>query len=275
MQQIGVIRNRKISKTLEVAEEIRSYIESRGGACAVTDDGSLVPDTCSCALVLGGDGTLLRAARKVLDRQIPLLGINLGTLGYLAEVDRESMYPAIDALMEERYVIENRMLVTGSVLRNGELVVRDTALNDITLSRRRPLRSFRFRISVNGAYLNTYSSDGVIVSTPTGSTGYNLSAGGPIVSPDAVLMILTPVAPHSLISRSIVFSGKDRIRIEIAEGRTGIVEDAAVVSFDGSGEVKLGTGDAVEITMYGKSARIIKINNVSFLEILRKKMAEA
>ncbi len=275
MQQIGVIRNSKISKTSEVAEEIRAYIESRGGECVVTDDGSLVPDTCSCALVLGGDGTLLRAARKVLDRQIPLLGINLGTLGYLAEVDRESMYPAIDALMEERYVIENRMLVCGSVWKNGEMVVYDTALNDITLSRRRPLRHFRFRISVNGAYLTTYSSDGVIVSTPTGSTGYNLSAGGPIVSPDAVLMILTPVAPHSLISRSIVFSGKDRIRIEIGEGRTGIVEDAAVVSFDGSGEVKLGTGDAVEISMYGKSARIIKINNVSFLEILRKKMAEA
>ena len=274
MEQIGVIRNWKISKTAEIAEEIRAYIESRGGECIVTDDGSLVPDTCRCALVLGGDGTLLRAAKKVLDRQIPLLGVNLGTLGYLAEVDRESMYPAIDALMEERYTIENRMMVCGSVWHDGEMTVHDTALNDISLARRRPLRTFRFKIYVNGAYLHTYSADGVIVSTPTGSTGYNLSAGGPIVSPDAVLMILTPVAPHSLISRSIVFSGKDRIRIEIGEGRTGVVEDAAIVSFDGSGEVKLGTGDAVEISMYGKSARIMKINHVSFLEILRKKMAE-
>lgn len=275
MEHIGVICNRELVKTGQIAEEIRAYIRSRGGECTVTEDGSLLPDTCRCALVLGGDGTLLRAARKVLDRQIPLLGINLGTLGYLAEVDTESMYPAIDAVMEKRYTVEERMMVCGTVWRDGRVIRQDIALNDISLARRRPLRSFRFENYVNDAYLNTYSADGVIVSTPTGSTGYNLSAGGPIVSPDARLMILTPVASHSLISRSIVFSGRDRIRIRIGEGRTGREEAAAAVAFDGSREERLGTGDSVEISMYEKSAGIIKVNHVSFLEILRKKMAEA
>lgn len=275
MDSIGVIRNREIEKTAEVAEAIRAYIISRGGACAVTDDGADLPETCGCAMVLGGDGTLLRAAKVVLPRQIPLLGVNLGTLGYLAEVDTETLYPAIDALLEDRFTVERRMMIHGTVWRGGEKIVSDTALNDIVLTGLKSLRTYRFLNFVNGEFLNAYSADGVIVSTPTGSTGYNLSVGGPIVSPDATLVILTPLASHSLISRSIVFSGSDHIRIEIGEGRTGVEQDVASAWFDGSGEVRLGTGDAVEIRMSGMYTSIIKINHVSFLEVLRKKMAES
>ncbi len=127
----------------------------------------------------GGDGTLLQAARDVVHLDIPLLGINLGTLGFLAEVDKNSVYPALDRLLSDDYELEDRMMLEGKIYRGEELIGKDIALNDIVIGREGHLRVIRFKNYVNDAYMNSYNADGIIISTPTGSTGYSLSAGGP------------------------------------------------------------------------------------------------
>ena len=215
---------------------------------------------------------MLQAARDVVDKEIPLFGINLGTLGYLAEIDQHSIYPALDRLMSDRFTIERRMMLAGRVMRAGKELASNIALNDIVISREGALRVVRFNNYVNDTYLNTYKADGIIVSTPTGSTGYSLSAGGPIISPGASLILMTPLAPHTLNTRSIVFPAEDVISVEIGEGRDGGIEQG-VASFDGAARVPMITGDRILISKSKKDTRIIKINNISFLETLREKMS--
>ena len=225
-------------------------------------------------LVLGGDGTLLRAARELADRRIPFLGINMGHLGYLAEIEEQNVRSALERLIADEYTIEERMMLSGSVYVNGEEVEQDVALNDIVLNRSGNLRVVDYEVYVNGQYLNSFTADGIIVSTPTGSTGYSLSAGGPIISPTATMLMLTPICPHTLNSRSIVFSGNDRIRIRIGEGRRS-GRDEACVTFDGDTCVQMKTGDHVDIRKSAEVTRIMKINQVSFLEVLRNKLSRS
>lgn len=276
MDCIGIIRNCEIEASAAPAELLADFFRERGVRIVCAGTGEELDPGCGCAVVIGGDGTLLHAAKAVLDRQIPLLGVNVGALGYLAEVEVGGLLPAMEKLLEGRYTIEKRMMLEGSVVRNGRTVFGDTALNDVCIKGRSLLRSYRFLNYVNGEYLNALSADGVIISTATGSTGYNLSVGGPIVSPEAETILLTPLAPHSLVaSRTIIFSGTDCIRVEVGEGRSGFVPEAACVRFDGAEELVLSTGDSVRIRRSRQYTRLIKINHVSFLEVLRKKMSES
>lgn len=221
--------------------------------------------------MLGGDGTLLQAARDVVDRQIPLLGINLGTLGYLAEIDRESIEPALNHLIADEYTMERRMMLHGAVYHKDERIAEDVALNDIVIGRDGPLRVIRFKNYVNGEFLNAYTADGIIISTATGSTGYSLSAGGPIVSPETNILMMTPVAPHTLNTRSIIFPDGDEITVEIAQG-TQKGKGRAIASFDGDTNIPMTVGDRVVIKRSACDTKIIKISNISFLEVLRTKM---
>ena len=274
MKTIGIIRNMDMAESGENARLLEKYLKEKGAACFISPTGEDLPEDCLFALVLGGDGTLLRAAKAVIDRQLPLLGINLGHLGYLAEVETGSMFAAVDRVLEGNYTIERRMMLEGRLIRDGEVIYEDLALNEIVVNRLGSLRSYVTKNYVNGEFLNSYSADGVIIATATGSTGYNLSAGGPIVAPDAEMILLTPLAAHSLISRSIIFSGSDTITVEIGMGRCGFVTDAAAVRYDGDGNVMLQTDDRVEIRRSERYTNIIKINNISFLEVLRRKMAD-
>ncbi len=273
MKYFGIIRNTDKTRAAACADQIRSYLTANDCSCHISTDGSDLPDETQCAIVLGGDGTLLRAAKVVLERQIPLIGINLGTLGYMAEVEVKNMYPAIDRLMNNDFTIERRMMIHGSVYRNQKEIISDAALNDIVIGGLKQIRAYEFKSFVNNTYLATYHADGMIVATPTGSTGYSLSAGGPIVSPASEILLMTPVASHSLIARSIIFSGTDQITIEIGEGRMGTLEDVAEVNFDGGSSVKLSTGDLVKVTRSDKYTQFIKLNDISFLEVLRQKMS--
>lgn len=274
-----IIANEVKDKNLKVTNEIVEYLAVRGRTCKVHIQGERsryreapnIPDNVDCVVVLGGDGTLLRAAREVVNREIPLCGINLGTLGYLAEINSHSIYPALDQLMNGEYEIERRMMLTGSVYHQGTLVERDIALNDIVISREGPQRIVRFNNYVNDEFLNSYKADGIIIATPTGSTGYSLSAGGPIISPEASMMLMTPLAPHTLNTRSIVFPGKDKIIVEIGIGRDGETE-RGIASFDGDTVAQMETGDRIVIEKSEKDTQIVKISNISFLETLRKKM---
>lgn len=228
-----------------------------------------------CALVLGGDGTLLRAARTLMDSGIPLLGINLGTLGYLAEVESGCVEEAVEKLIRDEYVREERMMLSGSILAGeAEKAEKQYALNDIVISRCGTLQILNVRIYVNNQFLKDYYADGVIVAAPTGSTGYNLSAGGPIVEPSANLLLLTPICPHTLNTRSIVFSPEDEITVEIPAAKDG-QEQVVEANFDGSYKVALKTGDRILIHRADKTTGILRLNTESFLAVLHKKMSEA
>ena len=274
MKHFAVLRNPLKDVGGHFSKKISEYLTSRGGTCYLTDDGFDIPEGTECVLVLGGDGTVLRTAKKVVDRQLPLLGINLGTLGYLAEVDKNGIYSALDKLLTDRYTIEERMMLKGSVYRDGVLVGEDIALNDVVILRHGHLRVVRFSVYVNDAYLTSYQADGIILSTATGSTGYSLSAGGPIVAPEANLTVMTAIAPHTLNSRSIILPSHDRVTVEIGMEHTpdGISEVDA--TFDGGEEVTMQTGDRIDIERSELTTRIIKINHISFLEVLRQKMAD-
>ena len=279
-----LITNSVKDKDLELTNQIAEYLRGHEAVCVVQvqnseksewayhfTDVSQLPEDVDCIIVLGGDGTLLRAARDVVDRQIPLCGINLGNMGYLAEIDAHSIYPALDCLLKDEYGVEKRMMLTGSLTRGEQVLEQNIALNDVVISRKGATRVAHFNIYVNDEFLNAYEADGVIISTPTGSTGYSLSAGGPIVSPSASMLLVTPLAAHTLNSRSIVFSDQDKITIEIGK-RKGGEEEQAIASFDGASLIDLVTGDKIVITKSKKDTRIVKISNISFLEILRKKM---
>ena len=287
MDKFTIIANSVKDRNFVVSHRIAEYLRNNGKECLMLQDmgeeqnasyhytdPDRIPDDTQCIIVLGGDGTLLQAARDVVDKDIPLFGINMGTLGYLAEIDQHSIYPALERLTSDRYTIERRMMLSGTVYKNDKVAVSDVALNDIVIGREGPLRVVRFNNYVNGTFLNSYKADGIIVSTPTGSTGYSLSAGGPIISPAASMILMTPLAPHTLNTRSIVFSPDDRITVEIGEGRDQSQEHG-MASFDGDTSVSMVTGNRIVITRSKKDTRIIKINNISFLETLREKMSNS
>ena len=284
MDKFFIIANRQKDKELKTARKVEAYLNSKGKSCILREETSeqkvrsnhytdveKIPKDVECIIVIGGDGTLLQAARDVVNRQIPLLGINMGTLGYLAEIDRSSIDGALNHLMLDEYTIEKRMMLNGKVYHKEELIAEDVALNDIVIGRDGPLHVTRFHNYVNGEFLNSYTADGIIIATATGSTGYSLSAGGPIVSPETNILIMTPVAPHTLNTRSVIFPAEDEITVEIGEGSQGC-EAKAVVSFDGDTNVPMRTADRVAIRRSVKDTQIMKISNISFLEVLRRKM---
>lgn len=284
MNKFFIIANTWKDPKLEVAHKIREYLEKQGASCTIQEFGHVpgqtdykytdperVPEDVDCVLVLGGDGTVLRASRDLVERKIPLFGINLGTLGYLAEVGEEDVLPALDKLLCDEYVLEERMMLRGAAYHNGEKILCDVALNDIAFSRSGRLRVIDFNIYVNDRFLNRYSADGIIVSTPTGSTGYNLSVGGPIVSPSASMILVTPIAPHTLTARSVILPEDARVKVEIGK-RNEVVEEAEA-TFDGDTTVNLGIGDYIEIEKSNRTVTFVKIDQVSFLEILRRKMS--
>ena len=183
------------------------------------------------------------------------------------------MEESLDLLMEGQFEVESRMMLSGRVEGRQE-TEEDLALNDIVIARSGSLQIIKFNILVNGQFLNDYSADGVIVTTPTGSTGYNLSAGGPIVEPKARLIMITPICPHTLNQRSIILSPEDVIEIEISEGREGRVQTVEA-SFDGNHVIPMHTGDRIRIIQSEKTTDIIQLNKVSFLEVLHKKISES
>ena len=285
MDKFYIITNCAKYQDLQFTNQIVSYLKEHGRECPVQQaerkkegayhytDPDLIPEGTECLLVLGGDGTLLQASRDVVYREIPMLGINLGTLGFLAEVDKHSVYSALDQLMEDDYEIEERMMLTGTVYRGDKVIGRDVALNDIVICREGALRVVRFKNYVNDVYLNSYNADGIIISTPTGSTGYSLSCGGPIVSPNGAMTLMTPIAPHTLNTRSIIFPAEDVITVELGEGRHEDMENG-LASFDGDTVIPMVTGDRIVIQKASVSSRILKLNHVSFVEVLRQKMRD-
>lgn len=228
MKHFVVIANAYKDRDFALTNKIVAYIEQKGGTAkglmsnveAISDNEfelEDIPQDTQCILVLGGDGTLIRAATRVETLEIPLMGVNLGTLGYLCEVEEATVFDAIDSLMADKYMTEDRIMLTGH--KRGSETSR-VALNDIVIHRKGNLQILSLNVYVNGEFLNNYHADGIIVATPTGSTGYSMSAGGPIVDPKGDMILLTPNNAHNLTSKSIVLSGDDEIEIEILSRRS-------------------------------------------------------
>lgn len=282
MKHFLVVTNSYKDTELLLTGKIDAYIREKGGSCVCfTSTGEEpkeaapsvheIPSGTECVLVLGGDGTLIRAATKLVHSRLPLIGVNLGNLGYLCELEEESVFPAIDQLMADQYMVEERMMLGGYGIKAGDKAAWGIALNDIVIHRTGALSVLNLIVSVNGEYLNTFHADGIILSTPTGSTGYNMSAGGPIVDPKAEMILITPINSHNLNSKSIVIGSDDEVAVEIGTRRSQ-KDETVEVSFDGDSTAKLFVGDRFIIHKAEEAVRICKLSKKSFLEILRKKM---
>lgn len=273
MKNFGIVTNRTKDPEDRITKRICAYLEGKGAFCSVAEGAGEIPENCDCILVLGGDGTMLRAARETAHRKIPLLGVNLGTLGYLAEVEMVALEEALDKLLEDQYETEERMMLQGRIrTAEGERDI-PAALNDISITRCGTLQIIKLKIYVNGLFLCEWKADGIVISTPTGSTGYNMSAGGPLVEPGAALILLTPVCAHTLNARSIVLRAEDEVEIEVASGRGGSRLRVEANS-DGSDTVQMETGDRIRICKSKNTTAIAKLSRVSFLETLHAKMSD-
>ncbi len=281
MKQYLIVTNKCKDEKLELTEKIGSILKA-GGAKVKTalrnvngsKDDPVDTEGIDAVIVLGGDGTFLQVARECASSDVPILGVNLGAIGFLAEIDPQDIEKALKRLLDGDYEISKRMMLKASL--SGKDTTSDgitPALNDITISRCGSLQIMRFSIYINDQFLCSLSADGVIVSTPTGSTGYNMSAGGPIVEPEAGLIVLTPICAHTLSSRSIVLSADDRITVEIGPGRGGSVIEVEA-SADGCDRALMHTGDKVIITRSEYTSAVIKLGKDSFLQTLHKKLAE-
>ncbi len=280
MKHFFLITNQAKDSEGSYTGRIAEYLNRHGATASCAVDNQIlkqetmkIPEEIECAIVLGGDGTLLKAARDMMDCDIPLLGVNLGTLGYLAEVEIGNIEQALDKLLCGEYKKEERMMLSGLICKNGKEESQNFALNDIVISRCGSLQILQFDIYVNGKFLNSFHADGIIVATPTGSTGYNMSAGGPIVEPGAKLLVLTPICPHTLNTRSIILSPEDEVVIQIPVGRENAIQTVEA-NFDGAHKSALQTGDKIVIKKAQKTTGILKLNTESFLEVLHKKMSD-
>ncbi|MCI2048129.1 MAG: NAD(+)/NADH kinase [Lachnospiraceae bacterium] len=278
MNRFFIISNPNKDPGGKIQREITDYLTSRGAIvqAAETDDGKAIrASRAECFIVLGGDGTMLQAARVTATGTAPLLGINLGNLGYLAEVDKSSWQSAADKLLADDFEVEERMMIDGRITTEaGKTGRTNCALNDVVIARRGSLRIVPYNVSINGRFLNGFEADGMIVATPTGSTGYNLSAGGPIVEPQAQLLVLTPICAHTMSPRSIIFSANDCIDIGIGTDHDGCRVEVEA-DFDGGRNARrMHSGDTIRIVRSDRTARIVKLSRISFLETLHRKMAE-
>ena len=275
MDNFCIIVNKDRDEQLELAKQVQDFLEKRGKKyCTYVESLntgetviSEISDDVECAIVLGGDGTLIRAAKRVLKRDVLLFGINAGTLGYLACVESSEAEKGLEALCNGEYHTESRMMLKAEV--NGQY--EDTVLNEVAINRSGVCRLISLAVYINGALLDVIAGDGLLISTPTGSTGYNLSAGGPIIEPGAEILALTPINAHNLNSKGIILRAEDVIEVELVS-RRGSEADSAYVSCDGDRVTKLSVGDRFVVERAVHTINICKVNKQSFLETMRKKM---
>lgn len=217
-----------------------------------------------CTVVLGGDGTLLMAAKQLAPLNTPILGINLGHLGFLTEVEVPELYAALTAVLRGEYVLDQRHLLTARVMRDDQVLAEFEAMNDVVVAKGPFARLINLETFVDDAYVTTYPADGLIIATPTGSTAYSLSAGGPVLTPALDVMVLTPICPHSFFDRSIVLSRHQEVRIRIRS-----IHRDTLVTIDGQEVHPLEDGDEVVVVASPTTIRLIRRPGWSFFHVLR------
>jgi NAD+ kinase len=225
-----------------------------------------LPGQVDALVVLGGDGTLLSMARAVGDLGVPMLGVNLGGLGFLTATTLDEMLPALEAMLARDMAIEERMVLAARLVRAGHVTGEYIALNDVVITKSAMSRIIDLAVSVDGRHATAYRADGLIISTPTGSTAYNLSAGGPILFPTMDAVVLTPIAPHTLSNRPIVLPGAQRIDVTLR------VDQEVMLTMDGQVGVPLRERDVVEVQKARARIRLMRFETKDFFSVLRTKL---
>jgi len=280
IKRIGIIAKTSSPHAQSVMEELVPWLRNRGLSVAIQDDyGSLaggsvqtlpietIPPESDMVLVLGGDGTLLSVARLVEGHDLPILGVNLGSLGFLTELALEELYPALRNVLEGHYRVEERVRLEVQLNRQGEVAGEYRVFNDVVINKGALARIFDLDAFVNGERLTTYKADGLIVSTPTGSTAYSMAAGGPIVEPTLNVILISPICPHTLTNRPLVVSGDSLIEL-------CLLSDSGKVflTLDGQEGTELFPGDRVVIKESTNRARLIRTSSKNFFEVLSTKL---
>lgn len=280
MTRIGVVAKPDAPQAVEVLHRLVSWLVAHGLAVTLEKEtAGLVPAAAVPAVrksdlpglvdllvVLGGDGTLLSTARAVGGLGVPILGVNLGDLGFLTATTLDEMLPALNEFLAGRMTVEERMMLTARVVRRGEVVSEHIGLNDVVITKSAMSRIINLRVAVEGEYATAYRADGLIVSTPTGSTAYSLSAGGPILFPTMDAVVLTPIASHTLTNRPIVLPGSKRIEVTL------LTDQEVMATVDGQVGVPLLEQDTVEIRQAGARIQLVRFPQRDFFSVLRSKL---
>jgi len=264
-QLIDWLQERSVSVVLDEATAALGGSEACS-ACRVTT-GREVAKAADALVVLGGDGTLL-AASRLLDRTVPLLGVNFGSLGFLTEIGLPELYPSLETVLGGAYEYEERRLLHAEARRAGHEDVGADVLNDVVITKAGPSRIIELEVTIDGAFVSAFRADGLIVSSPTGSTAYNLAAGGPILHPSLAAVVLTPICPHMLTHRPLVVDDASTIEIKLSAGRGVEVYTA----FDGQQSFALADGDLVTVTASARRLRLVKVPPRDYYEVLRTKL---
>ncbi len=218
-------------------------------------------------ILLGGDGTLLRAARYFCGTGIPLLGINVGSLGFMTVIEKNNYKKAVEKILADEFTIENRMMLTAEVYRSQKQVYKTFGLNDVVISRGASFKLIGIELYINDEFISNYEGDGLLVATPTGSTAYSLSAGGPIVHPKLKAMLITPICPHNLFMRPMVIGDDDEVMVNLK-----IPGKKMHISTDGRANLELQNGDKIKIKKSCQEVTLIRFPERNFYQILREKM---
>ena len=241
-----------------------------GGTRTIAEREEL-PREADVVLVLGGDGTLLSMAKAIAEsgRDVPILAVNFGSLGFLTEITRPEIYQALDTVINGRATHDLRMMLRATTMRSGEAPFSHMALNDVVFTRTALSRMIELSVSVGDQFVTAVKADGLIVATPTGSTAYNLAAGGPIVHPSMDALVLTPIAPHMLTNRPIVIPTEREVRVRSTSSNAG---DEVYVTIDGQTGFGLLEGDEIAIAKSERPLRLIRSTTRSYFEVLRQKL---
>ena len=278
LRTVGIMPHVYKETSLNVACQLLGWLEDRGIDVRVLDedavamgcpergsDGEAFSQSLDLVISLGGDGAMLRAAATAYAADVPVVGINLGKKGFLTAMDADHMYPGLENILEGRYLVQERMILACFLGEGGSHEVH-YALNEVAVGKRELQRMIRLEVDINGSYFHFYAGDGVIFSTPTGSTAYSLSAGGPIIDPLLDCIILTPICSHSLMDRSVIVSPESQIEVKVQREKV-----MPTLSFDGREETELPHGGQILIKRAERRLRMIKLEGYSFYRLLRAK----
>lgn len=281
-QSVAIIAKRDDVLVHETVRTLYDFLNTKGIQICVDDDAQKClqnsPTTCidiadmykhiDLAIVVGGDGTLLAAAQSMIQHDIPIIGINRGRLGFLTDILPENMQQALEQVLNGEYFEEQRTVLKAKLIRNDEEITGCMAINDVVVHARYVVRMIELETRINNEYLNALRADGLIVSTPTGSTAYALSGGGPIVHPSVATVLLVPICPHTLSNRPIAVDENSHIEIVYSE----LNELNGIAAIDGQMECELFPGDRIIIERAEKTLKLIQPTGYSFFKVLRKKL---
>ncbi len=284
MKTIGVLARAGLKDAAPVIQQLVGWLSARSvrvcldettaalagpeaTASCVVASGRATAAEADALVVLGGDGTLLAVSRLV-ERPIPILGVNFGSLGFLTEVPLAELYPALGGLLEGRYEPEERRLVRAMIHREGHEDVTADALNDVVITKAGPSRVIELDVTVDGLFVSSFRADGIIVSSPTGSTAYNLAAGGPILHPKLPALVVTPICPHMLANRPLVVGDSSRLEIKLRAAR----DVEVYVALDGQETFPFADGDYALVTGSPRRLRLVKAPGRDYYQVLRSKL---